>query len=145
VEHSLISPSKWIRHAVVVGAGLDFVAALIFPNFANLERWAAERGKSLTDREQISKDEEVQNLITGEITGNMAESLPKIMEVQGIVIVPAELSLEQGELTPAMKSVRHRVISNYREWWQTIYHPSRHVDKQPFVVMLQEDYSVFTW
>jgi long-chain acyl-CoA synthetase len=144
VESALTSPSKWVQHAVALGAGEDYVAALIFPNFKNLESWARDHGKPYADKPALVGDEEVQNLISGEITGNMADFGSKVMTVRGFAIIPEELSMERGELTPSLKIIRHRVIAKYKEWREAIYQESGHIDKKRYVVKVEE-YDAFTW
>jgi long-subunit acyl-CoA synthetase (AMP-forming) len=144
VESALTSPSKWVQHAVALGAGEDFVAALIFPNFTNLESWAKEQGKPYSDKLDMAKDEAVQDLISCEITGNMADFASKVMTVRGFAIIPEELSMGRGELTPSMKVIRHRVTAKYREYRDAIYRESGPPDKKQYVVMVKDD-DAFTW
>jgi long-chain acyl-CoA synthetase len=144
VESALTSPSKWIQHAVALGAGEDFVAALIFPNYANIESWAEEQGKAYADKLELAGDEEIQDLIACEITGNMADFASKIMTVRGFAIIPEELSMERGELTPSMKVIRHKVTAKYKEWRDAIYRESGHIEKRQYVVMVK-DVDAFTW
>jgi long-subunit acyl-CoA synthetase (AMP-forming) len=53
------------------------------------------------------------------------------------VIVPKDLTLEAGELTPTMKVIRHRVLEKYSDWVDAIYRPANHPDKQGCTVSIQ--------
>jgi|Deesub1362B_J571_1020462.scaffolds.fasta_scaffold02261_4 long-subunit acyl-CoA synthetase (AMP-forming) len=136
VENCLTITSQWIQHAVAVGDGEEHVAALVFPNMRNLQSWAEQRGRRLPVGWDLARDPEVQNLIRQEIQKNMADFSPKYMRVKSFVIVPKELSLEDGELTPTMKVIRNRVVKKYQGWIDAIYRPSRHPQKSAYVVRL---------
>jgi long-subunit acyl-CoA synthetase (AMP-forming) len=137
VENAVTLTSQWIQHALAVGSGEDFVAALIFPNFRNLERWAKSQGRELPTGEALARDKSVQELVATEITSNMADFQPKYMRVGAFTIIPKELSIEDGEITPSMKVIRHEVLAKYQEWWEAIYRPGKWADKQPNVVVTQ--------
>ena len=137
VENAVTLTSQWIQHALAVGAGEDFVAALVFPNLRNLNRWAQDKGKPLPDAGLLAQHKQVQALVADEIRSNMADFQPKYMRVKAFVIVPEELSIENGEITPSMKVIRHEVLAKYQDWWDTIYRPAKHPDKRPCVVAIQ--------
>ncbi len=137
VENRLTISSQWIQFAVAVGAGQHFVASLLFPNFRNLKNWARQQGKKLPAGWELARDSAVRELVTGEIRKNMEGFQPKYMQVGAFVLIPKELTLEAGELTPTMKVIRHQVLAEYRDWIEAIYKPERHPDKQPFIAHLK--------
>jgi long-subunit acyl-CoA synthetase (AMP-forming) len=139
VENAMTISSEWVQHALAVGSGEDFVGALVFLNVRSLERWAAERGRRLPSGPELSGDSEIQSLVAAEIAGSMSDFQPKYMRVRAFAIVPGELSIEAGGLTPTMKVVRHRVLDRYKEWCQAIYRPSEYPDKQGRIVLLKRD------
>jgi long-subunit acyl-CoA synthetase (AMP-forming) len=145
IENALTHTSPWIEHAIAVGSGKDFVSALVFPDFGNLEAWAKRRQVTLPIGWDLAKHQEVRNLIASDIEKSMADFQPKYMEVKAFVVIPADLSLERGELTPSLKIVRHKIIGKYQEWVDAIYDPSRHLEKKEFVTFLQREEYPFTW
>jgi long-subunit acyl-CoA synthetase (AMP-forming) len=145
VENALTITSQWVQQAVTLGAAEGFVSALIFPNFRNLRNWANERRRQLPEGWDLSRDPEVQQLIAEEIRQNMQDFQPKYMEVKAFVIIPKELTLEDGELTPTMKVIRHHVVEKYEEWLDVIYHPDRNPEKQLCVVSVSGGAYAVRW
>ena len=137
VENAMTITSEWIQHALAIGSAEDFVSALVFPNYRNIEMWAEQKGKQLPDDWELSKDTEIQELMTSELQKNMVDFQPKYMRVKKFVIIPKGLSLEDGELTPTMKVIRQNVLEKYKEWCQAIYRPDDYPDKQDCVVSIQ--------
>jgi long-subunit acyl-CoA synthetase (AMP-forming) len=137
VENCMTITSQLVQHALAVGSGEDFVSALVFLNLPNLERWALKKGGGLPEGWELSKDKDIQELVAGEIANNMAQFQPKYMRVKAFVIIPKDLSIEAGELTPTMKVVRHRVLDKYKDWVDAIYRPADHPDKRALVVTIQ--------
>jgi long-chain acyl-CoA synthetase len=138
VENAVTISSQWIQFALAVGAGEGFVAALVFPNFRGLERWAQRRGRPLPRGTALSRDPEVQDLVAAEIRGSMRDFQPKYMRVKAFAIIPKELSIEDGEITPSMKVVRHHVVAKFRDCWEAIYRPEQHAQRRAEVVTLEE-------
>ncbi len=137
VENAMTLTSRWVQHALALGDGEDFVAALVFPNFRRLEMWAKVGREELPAGWDLSRQKEIQDLLAAEIRDNMANFQPKYGRVKAFVIVPQELSIEEGEITPSMKVVRHHVLEKYREWWEAIYRPETHRDKRDCVVTIE--------
>ena len=136
IENILTLSSKWIAQAVTLGAGEHFVAALIFPNFKALENWAGKQGRSLPEGMDLALDKDVRELISNEILDNISDVQPKYQRVKAFVIIPKELTIEENELTPTMKVVRHFVLEKYHDLVGAIYRPSKHPDKLAYVVRL---------
>lgn len=137
VENCLTISSQWIQHAIAAGSGENYVSALVFPNFRNLRNWASKQGRELPEGDALATDPDVQALIAAEIRENFTEFQPKYMEVRDFVIIPKELSLEDGELTPTMKVIRHRVVDEFKDWIALIYHRSEHPEKEHYIVTVQ--------
>jgi len=137
IENAITISSRWIQHALAIGSGEDFVSALVFLNHRSIERWANEKGKTLPSGWDLSKDKDVQELVANEIAKNMVEFQPKYMRVKAFVIIPKDLTIEDGELTPTMKVIRHRVLDKYREWCTAIYRPHADPDKMNYIVTIK--------
>ena len=138
VENAMTVTSQWIAHALALGDGEDFVAALVFPNMRKLEIWAQEAQRELPRGPELARDQEIQQLVADEIRGNMTDFQPKYSRLKAFIIVPKELSIEDGEITPSMKVIRHEVLEKYRESWEALYQPERHPERGAEVVALQD-------
>ncbi|MGE5339930.1 MAG: AMP-dependent synthetase/ligase [Candidatus Omnitrophota bacterium] len=134
VENELTAAPRWMNHAVVFGSAEDFVAALIFPHFRNLEHWALQNHKPLPSGWALSGDSTIQDMVRKEIEAANMELTPHYLRVKAFVILPDELSVENGCLTPTMKVIRHNINRLYKEWIHAIFRPDLHPDKLPYIV-----------
>ena len=102
-----------------------------------MEKWAKDNGRDLPSGIDISKDSDIQDIVATEIKNNMADFQPKYMRVKAFVIVPGELTLDAGELTPTMKVIRHNVLEKYNEWCDALYRSTKYPDKLNCIVPLK--------
>ena len=70
---NLLKVSPLISNAVLVGDARRFIAALIVPNFANVEVAARAEGRMFASHEQIAADTWVHGLIDKEVDANQFE------------------------------------------------------------------------
>jgi long-chain acyl-CoA synthetase len=107
IEEALALSSLRVQHAVAVGHGRGFVAVLLFPDPELLP--ALRKGGA------------------GAFPG-LGRGLPAALapfrstygEVRAAAVVPRELSVSEGELTPTLKVVRSAVIERCGEWLEAI-------------------------
>jgi long-subunit acyl-CoA synthetase (AMP-forming) len=143
VENAITISSQWISHALAIGSGENFVATLLFPNFRQLEDWAEKSEKTLPKEWELSKDKEIQDLFLAELENNMSDLQPKYIRAKAFVIIPHELSIENGELTPTMKVIRHFVVNKYERWIGALFNPTRHPEEQPYIRRIENGTSNF--
>ncbi len=105
---SRLKESRLVDIAVVVGDRRRFIGALLSPSFEELERWAAERGLEVADRESLIAVPEVLALLRAEVDRVNAE-LARYEQIREFRVIPVTLSVEAGHLTPTMK-LKRRVI-----------------------------------
>ena len=110
-----------VDQVLVVGAARKFCAALIFPSFGNLAGYAARGGipAQLTPEEQLGHPkvkEHFQNTVERSNQG-----LPHWSTIKQFRVVPAELTVENGLLTPTLKVRRNRVRSQFAEIIDAMY------------------------
>jgi long-chain acyl-CoA synthetase len=98
-----------VAHAALVGDKHKFISALISPNFAALEDWARHHGVDAKSRAELVADSRVVALY-GEIVREVNGGLANFETLKRFRVVPAEWTLETGELTPSMK-LKRRVIT----------------------------------
>ncbi len=111
IETVLVNESPYISEAVVVGAGKDFVSALIYPDFATLELWLKKRHVPL---DQALTDPAVHELYASEIARINPLIDYKFQQVRRATVAQRMPSLDNGELTPSGKLVRKTIISNFK-------------------------------
>ena len=107
--------SLFIEQAVVVGEGEKFAGALIVPNFEFLYDWLKEEGASFNQDmpAAVVSMEMVKNKIGGEIA-EMNKGFGKWEQIKRFELLPAEMTIEGGELTPSLKLRRKIIQEKYK-------------------------------
>ncbi|HXE05103.1 MAG TPA: long-chain fatty acid--CoA ligase [Bryobacteraceae bacterium] len=111
IENKLKS-NVLIAQAALVGDKHKFISALIAPNFAALEAWAAQHGVEASLRTALIADQRVIALY-GELVEQANSGLAKFESIKRFRLVPDEWTQESGELTPSMKLKRRAIASRY--------------------------------
>jgi long-chain acyl-CoA synthetase len=107
---SLLKESEFVSQVVVVGAGRKQPAALIVPDWENLNEALAEAGEKSApnDRAALSKYLPAIKIVQRDIA-NLTASLADYERIRRVALLPDEFSIDGGELTPTLK-VKRRVI-----------------------------------
>ena len=100
--------SALISQAVVVGEGRPFVAALIALDEEAVARWCTEQGRPVVTASELVNDEKLRAEISAVVEGANA-SVSRAESIREFVILPQDLSIENGDLTPTLK-VRRNVV-----------------------------------
>jgi long-chain acyl-CoA synthetase len=119
VEHR-VKQSPFIDEVVVVGNRRKFLAAVIVPNFAKLDEFAASAGIPLPATESLTLSAEVADLYQREIEGMCADLAPFEQPKKSIVL-NQELSVGTGELTPTLKVKRRVIEERYKAEIDALY------------------------
>ena len=108
LEAGLIS-DPLVDQVLVVGATRRFCAALIFPSFGNLAGYAARLGipAQLTPQEQLCQPKVQEHF--QRIVERSNQGLPHWSTIKHFRVVAAELTVENGLLTPTLK-VRRALV-----------------------------------
>jgi long-chain acyl-CoA synthetase len=107
---SLLKESEFVSQVVVVGAGRKQPAALIVPDWENLNEALKEAGEQSApkDHEALSKYQPAIKLVQRDIA-NLTSSLTDYERIRRVALLPNEFTIDGGELTPTLK-VKRRVI-----------------------------------
>jgi long-chain acyl-CoA synthetase len=107
---SLLKESEFVSQVVVVGAGRKQPAALIVPDWENLNEALAEAGEKAPskDREELSKYPPAVKIVQRDIA-KLTSSLADYERIRRVALLPNDFSIDGGELTPTLK-VKRRVI-----------------------------------
>ena len=100
-----------IANAVVVGDGRPYLTALVTLDPQQLSRWAHEHRK-LFDPEALTDDPDVIAAVHEAIARVNGEHA-RIEGIKRFRILPHDLTMERGELTPTMKVKRTVVLDRY--------------------------------
>jgi len=107
IENAL-KASRWISQAVVIGDRRQYLAALIVPDFEVINSWAATEDVAGTIDERL-QNPKLRAILQSEVDA-VNEHLARYEQIRVWELVPAEFTLEGGELTPTLK-VKRRVIN----------------------------------
>src|SRR5205814_2312824 len=100
--------SPFIAEAVVLGAGRDYLAAMICIRFSIISKWAEKHRISFTTYTDLASRPEVYALLRKEVEGVNA-TLPPAQRIGKFLLLYKELDADDGELTRTRK-VRRGVI-----------------------------------
>ncbi|HUF79180.1 MAG TPA: long-chain fatty acid--CoA ligase [Thermoanaerobaculia bacterium] len=117
---NLLKASRFIGQVVVIGDRRKFLTALIVPDFEALAVWAEGRGIDPSDRAALVERPEVRELLAKEVQG-ANEKLAHYEEIVNWGLLPEEMTIEGGELTPTQKVKRRVVDEKYREVIDRVY------------------------
>jgi len=104
-----VTQNKFVSQAILIGDKRKFPSMLIVPDFAQLEKWARVKNISFTSNADLIEKPEVREKMEREVLGPLSD-LAHYEVPKKIALLPEELSLERGELTPTLK-IKRRVIN----------------------------------
>ena len=122
----VLKRSPLVNEAVILGDRRKYVGALIVPNFKALERRLLDLGRApadLTDptsRPALLERPDVLALYQ-EIIDALNRDLSQFERIKRFVLLPAEFSIETGELTPTLKVKRKVVEERWKNAIERLY------------------------
>lgn len=114
--------SRFIEQIMVIGEGEKFPAAFVVPNFAFAKEWAHRHGlhfESMSNEDIIKQSVFIERMdkeiaVINQVFGNWEQ-------VKKIALLPAEFTIDGGELTPTLKLKRKKILEKYQEGYQKIF------------------------
>ena len=117
-----LSEAALIAHAVVCGEGHPYLVALIALRWRLVERWQRALGVA-GDAEALARHPALREAIAREVARvNDAVSRPE--QVRKFAIIPHDLTVEAGEITPTHKVRRAVVATRYAALVDAMYRES---------------------
>ena len=120
VEGVLKTACPYISQLLVYGDGRKYATALITLDPEAIEDWAKEQGLSYSSVEELARSQEVHDLIEGFVRLSN-EQLERWETIKKFEILPGELSVEEGEVTPSLKVRRKIVEKKYADLLNSMY------------------------
>ena len=117
---AVLKRSPLISEAVILGDRRKYAAALIVPEFAALERRLKDLGRPSGTREELITRPDVIALYQ-EIVDALNRELSQFERIKRIALLPAEFSVESGELTPTLKVKRKVVELKWQDKIEELY------------------------
>ncbi|WP_294186748.1 long-chain fatty acid--CoA ligase [uncultured Sphingobacterium sp.] len=121
IESRLVE-SPFIEQAMVLGEGRKFPAALIFSNYANLLEWSKTAFPTLSNlsRRDFLNSPELKQKIESELN-RINKNFGNWEQIKKFAIIPNEMTIETGELTPTLKMKRKVILQKYEREIEQIY------------------------
>lgn len=114
-----------IEQVMVVGENRKFPSALIIPSFPALKEWCEKNNMVYTTPSEMIKLEQVITKYQEEIDKYNAQ-FGKWEQIKKFVLLPAEWSIDGGELTPKLSLKRKSIIEKNKDIIENIYKSSDH-------------------
>ncbi|HEX5855426.1 MAG TPA: long-chain fatty acid--CoA ligase, partial [Thermoanaerobaculia bacterium] len=114
-----LKKSVYISLPIVLGDRHKFLAALIVPNFERLKEVTAQKGIAYQP-ETIDANAEVRALFQKEIDEYNADK-PHHEQIRAFALLPAELTVEDGTITPTLKVKRRILETRYQKLIERMY------------------------
>ncbi len=116
----VLKRSPLVSEAVILGDRRKYATALIVPDFAALERRLKDLGRPPAAREELVARPDVLALYQ-EIVDALNRELSQFERIKKIALLPAEFTVESGELTPTLKVKRKVVEQKWSERIEALY------------------------
>ncbi|HSP64179.1 MAG TPA: hypothetical protein VLQ90_14415, partial [Pyrinomonadaceae bacterium] len=116
----LIKSSRFVNQVVVIGNGRKFPSVLIVPDWEQLQSYAKLKGLKLREKEEFCRHPRIIDLFERQIAAR-TQNLAQFEKIKRVALLPNELTVESGELTPTLKVKRRVVDERYREVIDRMY------------------------
>ncbi len=123
LEKKLTVACPYVSHSLAHGDNRNFVSMLIALDPEAITKWASAHGLAGKSYAEIVKSAEVRALIAPFIA-EVNKDTSAWEQVKKWEILPADLTLEAGDLTPSMKLKRKTVEQKYRSQLDGFYEES---------------------
>ncbi len=117
---NIFKGSPFIEQIMVVGEGKKFVSALIVPSFNYLKTWMQLHNLSFTTNEEAIKMPEVLKKYQS-VVDELNQQFNHVEQIKKFELLPAEWSLDTGEMTPKMSLKRKVVLEKFKDVIERIY------------------------
>jgi long-chain acyl-CoA synthetase len=119
IENSL-KTSPYVKEAMVIGEGRNYLTALIGIELDTVGDWALRRGIPYTTYRDLSEKPEVIELIQGVVDATN-EKFARVENIRRFALLPKELDHEDGELTATQKLKRNAMTDAYGDLVESLY------------------------
>ncbi|MFJ3788232.1 AMP-dependent synthetase/ligase [Kitasatospora sp. NPDC090091] len=120
VEGKFKAVCPFVSNVLVIGNGRNFCTALIGLDEAVIMPWAAEHGLAAKSYAELAVDPQVHQLIEGFVKRLNAD-LQRWQTIKKFHLLPRDLDIEHGELTPSLKIKRPVVEKTYEDAVTAMY------------------------
>jgi long-chain acyl-CoA synthetase len=123
IEGKLKAHCPYISQVIIHGDKRNFVTALVTLDEEATMRWAKDRGMNGTPYADVVKSDDAKQLLKPYFD-EVNKTLAKYETVKQFAILPKDLSVDEGELTPSLKVKRKVVEKKYAGLLDKMYEGS---------------------
>lgn len=117
---SVLTADKYIEQITIIGNERKYVTALVVPASIAFEKLMKEMGLDKKSREEQVKEKAVIAFYQKRIDAAQKDLSP-YEQVKKIVLLPAEFTIQSGELTPSLKIKRRVVAEQFKAEIENMY------------------------
>jgi long-chain acyl-CoA synthetase len=110
----------YIKEAIVIGDGKNYLTALIQIEYENVGNWAQKKKIAYTNYKHLSQNTDVYEMIKYEIE-KINETLAKVETIKKFKILEKELDQDDEELTATQKIKRKVIESRFEDDIRLLY------------------------
>jgi long-chain acyl-CoA synthetase len=120
VEITFKALCPYASEIVVYGEGHPYCTGLVALDPEAIGSWAADNGLANRSLAELAADARVRTLIAGYVEQTNSR-LARWETIKRFAILPRELTVEDGDLTPSLKLKRRVVSAKYRDLLESLY------------------------
>jgi len=120
IEGKLKATCPFISQVIVHGDKRNFVTALITLDEETMMKWAKEKGLGVQGYTQVVQSPAVKEMLTPYFE-QVNKTLAKYESVKKFEVLPIDLTVDAGELTPSLKVKRKVVEKKYATLLDKMY------------------------
>jgi long-chain acyl-CoA synthetase len=120
VEGVLKAAAPYVSQILVHGEGRKYVTALIALDPEAITQWGRDNGLDTSSYANLVKSPQVHDLVAG-FVAQANRQLERWETIKRFEILPSELSVDSGEVTPSLKIRRKEVEKRYQETLNSLY------------------------
>ena len=110
----------FVSQAVAVGDGRKYISALLTIDADNVKRWAAHNGMADADYAEIVGSDALREAVQ-HLVDRANSTLERWETVKKFTILPAEFSVDVGEVTPSLKIRRNAIAERFADAVESMY------------------------
>ncbi|HEY0192958.1 MAG TPA: long-chain fatty acid--CoA ligase, partial [Kofleriaceae bacterium] len=120
IEGKLKAGCPYLSQVIVHGDKRNFVSALVTLDEEAIMKWAKDHGQAGKSYADVVKSDEARKLLEPYFA-DVNKGLAKYESIKQFAILPSDLSIDQGELTPSLKVKRKVVEKKYQAMLDKMY------------------------
>lgn len=120
IESRFKALCPYVSNLVVHGDRRPFVTALVALDPESIGVWAADNGLGGLDYAALTREPKARQMVQ-EAVDELNRGLPRHETVKKFTLLPQDLTVEEGEITPSLKMRRRAIETKYRGLLDAMY------------------------